>query len=437
MNQIGTILNERYRLQEQLGDSPNRQTFLSEDIQTKEPVVVKLLKVSNAVSWDDLKLFEREAKILQQIHHPHIPTYLDFFPLESQGYWFALVQSYIPGQSLQSVIEQRSRLPESEIRRIARQVLPILDYLHHLQPPIIHRDIKPGNLLWGKDQQIYLVDFGAVQDHHAAGGRSFTVVGTYGYNPIEQFGGRAVPASDLYALGVTLIHLLTGHPPVDLPQRDLRLQFQDYTDASPALIEWLEILTEPAVERRFSTAQEALEVLESQRISRRQSPSAARIIKPSQSKITLDRTPGELRITIPTPAGSEQIYLAGAICLGLGILTYWIGWIGYGILLLGSGIGIFTYAESQRMFEESLILKPKVFEIRRSLLNRVLWRRKAETEKLASVYYHARTAAQRGANRLSRMVALQTQTGLHLFGGQLTEAEVNWLVQEILDWLAR
>ena len=95
-------------------------------------------------------------------------------------------------------------------------------YLHQLKPQILHRDIKPSNIILGENKQVYLIYFGSVQDKSVVEGASFTVVGTYGYTPIVQFGGRTIPASDLYALGATLIHLLTGVPPANLPQKNYR-----------------------------------------------------------------------------------------------------------------------------------------------------------------------------------------------------------------------
>jgi len=141
-------------------------------------------------------------------------------------------------------------------------LLKILIYLHELSPSLLHRDIKPSNIIWGKNRQVYLVDFGAVQERAKAEGATFTVVGTGGYAPPEQLWGRAVPASDLYAVGATLIHLLTGSAPVDLPQREMRLQFRDQVSLSPSLAHWLETLIDPAPELRFSNAREALEALQ-------------------------------------------------------------------------------------------------------------------------------------------------------------------------------
>jgi Protein kinase domain len=130
-----------------------------------------------------------------------------------------------------------------------------------LSPPIYHRDIKPSNLIWGDDDRVHLVDFGAVQDKAPIMGATFTVVGTYGYTPIEQFAGRAVPASDLYALGATLVHLSTGRSPADLEQKDFRLQFVQFVTLPVPLLQWLTRMVEPGVGDRFPKADRALEAL--------------------------------------------------------------------------------------------------------------------------------------------------------------------------------
>jgi len=257
------VLQERYRLQQKLGQNAGRQTWLAEDISLSppEPAIVKLLAFGGEVQWDDLKLFEREAQILKQLDHPRIPQYRDYFYIDDRTLWFGLVQEYIPGASLKELLNQAKRFSVREIRQIAADLLEILIYLHELNPPVLHRDIKPSNLILGEDDRVYLVDFGAVQDKAAAEGATFTVVGTYGYAPLEQFGGRTVPASDLYALGATLIHLLTGISPADLPQQNMQMQFADRVNVSPSLVSWLQELTEPALERRLTNAREALKIL--------------------------------------------------------------------------------------------------------------------------------------------------------------------------------
>lgn len=267
MLQPEQILQDRYQIQRQLGNNGIRQTWLAKDLQASDGensiVVVKLLAFGGGVQWDDLKLFEREAQILKQLNHPRIPRYIDYFCIDDRTLWFGLIQEYIPGDSLKEKLAVGKRFTEKRARKIAVEILNILNYLHELNPGVLHRDIKPSNLIWGEDNRIYLVDFGAVQDKAAREGVTFTVVGTYGYAPMEQFGGRAVAASDLYALGATLIHLLTGTSPADLPQQDLRLQFTDRVNLSPSFVSWLQKLIEPAPEQRFTNARQALEALKS------------------------------------------------------------------------------------------------------------------------------------------------------------------------------
>ncbi|MHC5936818.1 serine/threonine protein kinase [Nostoc sp.] len=267
MLQPEQILQDRYQIQRQLGNNGIRQTWQALDLQASDDenstVVVKLLDFGGSVQWDDLKLFEREAQILKQLNHPRIPRYIDYFCIDDRTLWFGLIQEYIPGESLKEKLAVGKRFTEKRARKIAVEVLNILTYLHELNPGVLHRDIKPSNLIWGEDNRIYLVDFGAVQDKAAREGVTFTVVGTYGYAPMEQFGGRAVAASDLYALGATLIHLLTGTFPSDLPQQDLRLQFTDRVNLSSSFVSWLQKLIEPAPEQRFTSASQALNALKS------------------------------------------------------------------------------------------------------------------------------------------------------------------------------
>ncbi len=270
----GQILQERYELQEQLGHTmAGRQTWLSKDLDNAEHelVILKLLVFSAEFQWEDLKLFEREAQVLQNLNHERIPRYRDYFLVDQQPgsalSWWCLVQDYIPGSTLQDLLTKGTKFSEPELKQIAKEILQILIYLHQLNPAVLHRDIKPSNLIQGEDKQIYLVDFGAVQDRMAVTRLTFTVVGTVGYTPMEQFWGRAVPASDLYGLGATLIHLLTGVAPADLPQNNLRIQFTGYTSVSANFVSWIEKLIEPALEQRFATAQEALELLSQETLS--------------------------------------------------------------------------------------------------------------------------------------------------------------------------
>jgi len=170
-----------------------------------------------------------------------------------------LVQSYIEAKSLAEWVKSGRTFNQIEIKHIAKELLEILMYLHTQNPPVIHRDIKPSNILLANRSgnsvgQVYLVDFGSVQTLAATEGSTITVVGTYGYMPPEQFGGRAVPASDLYSLGATLIYLVTGTHPADLPQEDLQIKFEPKIPLDLAFIDWLKWMTEPDLNRRLTSA---------------------------------------------------------------------------------------------------------------------------------------------------------------------------------------
>ncbi len=264
----GEILENRYKCDRRLGKQAGRQTLLARDLKTQQQVVVKLLSFSSDFNWEDLKLFEREVETLKSLSHPAIPQYLDSFEIDTPSRkGFALVQTYIEAKSLQEYLSDGRTFSESEVKQLATALLDILAYLHQRQPPVIHRDIKPSNILLKNRSgnsvgEVYLVDFGAVQTLATQQGKTVTVVGTYGYMPPEQFGGRAVPASDLYGLGATLIALITKQHPADLPQQDLQIEFEQFTQLSPGFTKWLKWLTHPSLDRRPTSVQIAKEVLE-------------------------------------------------------------------------------------------------------------------------------------------------------------------------------
>lgn len=266
----GELFQGRYQILRQLSKahSTGRRTLLALDLPIQKRVVIKVLTFNNNnFRWEDLKLFEREAATLRALSHPAIPCYLDYFELDlpsEKG--FVLVQTYIEAKSLQEYLEAGRTFSLKEAKQIAKSLLEVLTYLHHRQPSVIHRDIKPSNILLGNRSgnspgQVYLVDFGSVQTAIREGSTR-TVTGTYGYMPPEQFGGRATPASDLYSLGATLIYLLTGKHPADLLEDDLQIQFEQFSHISPDFAAWLKWMTQPSLNCRLASAQEALKALE-------------------------------------------------------------------------------------------------------------------------------------------------------------------------------
>ncbi len=259
---IGQILHQRYQIRSQLGRKSGRRTLLAFDTTTEIQVVIKLLIFDRDFDWQDLKLFEREAETLKSLEHPAIPRYLDYFEFELAEYrGFGLVQTYIEARSLDLATNAGRRWSEDELKQIATSLLKILDYLHSQNPPVIHRDIKPSNILITNRSShhagdVYLVDFGSVQSLGHRDGGTMTIVGTYGYMPPEQFGGKAFPASDLYSLGATIIYLVAGKHPADLSTDDGKIYFtSDYV--SKDFIYWLNRLTEPMLSHRIRSVADA------------------------------------------------------------------------------------------------------------------------------------------------------------------------------------
>jgi serine/threonine protein kinase len=256
------VIAERYRLHSRLGMNGARETWLVHDLQKdNHPWVLKLLYFGGDTRWQDLKLLEREAQTLQSLHHPGIPRYgAAFWSERPEGHYFCLLQQYIPGNTLAEQVRQGVRYKNRQLEGLAIALLEILQYLHSQSPPVVHRDLKPSNILQGEDGAFYLIDFGAVQAQ-VSGRGTMTVVGTFGYMPPEQFAGQAVPASDLYALGATLVHLASGVDPAELPRVGLRIDFGGRVYLESGWQLWLARLVEPDVARRWNSAAEALQGL--------------------------------------------------------------------------------------------------------------------------------------------------------------------------------
>ncbi|MGK7883035.1 MAG: ankyrin repeat domain-containing protein [Crocosphaera sp.] len=262
-------LEQYYKILNKLGKGGMGTTYAAEDVNTGKKVALKVISLQNQTDANSLKLLEREVTVLKKLNHPNIPKYIDYFQLEDDNKLY-LVQDLVPGKNLNQQVEEGLRLTEKEVKDIAVQVLSILDYLHNFEPRIIHRDIKPHNLILSDDGQIFLVDFGAVHNAYYNTMMGETVgIGTIGYMSPEQQIGKPVPASDLYSLGRTLLYLLTRRPPDHLLEHKATVNLEiigDYIRLSDEFIEWLEKILDPDVDERFSSAKEALKALKNPKL---------------------------------------------------------------------------------------------------------------------------------------------------------------------------
>jgi len=241
-----------------LGQGSFAVTYPGRDVRTGEAVVIKRLDFERLKEWKVLELAEREAHVLAQLDHPNIPRYRAFVPptAEHPG---ALVQTRAPGQALDTRIAQGLRLDDQALTRVTQTLLHTLAYLSDLRPPVVHRDIKPANIILSDEDTPYLIDFGAVRGNQSHGS---TVAGTFGYMAPEQLHGEATPASDLYALGMTLLHLTTGIAPEALPRERGQVRFRQHVTLPEALAVLIEALTAPFPEDRPANATTALSMLD-------------------------------------------------------------------------------------------------------------------------------------------------------------------------------
>lgn len=230
----------RYEMDGVLGSGGQGTTFVGTDKKTGARVAVKVLDLKSAGDWKRLELFEREVRTLQEIEHEGMPAFIDEIEDPDTGAR-ALVMSLVQGQSYAEVLKAQGPLGEAALWRVLVDVVDVLRTLHSQDVPVVHRDIKPLNLVKRPDGRVCVVDFGGVGSRGAGGS---TVVGTFGYMAPEQLYGKSSPATDLYALGATVLTLATGTEPEELPREGLGI---DVDKAAPQLSEPLRELLKSMV----------------------------------------------------------------------------------------------------------------------------------------------------------------------------------------------
>ena len=273
------ILDNRYVPTKLLGQGGFGAAFAARDRRTPNMryCVVKQFQPAGTLSPAQLQtaqgLFEREAEVLEKLgnRHPQIPDLLAFFSLDVPGLavgqadqFFYIVQEFVDGQNMEELLAAKGRFSEAEVLAILAEMLKILKFVH--ENDSIHRDIKPSNIMRHRDGRLFLLDFGAVKQVTAAAqpGRASTGIYSLGFAPPEQMrGDKVYPSTDLYALAVTCLMLLTGKQPEDLhdPYSDT-WNWRGYAQVSDRLEAVLNRMLLPSPNQRFASAQEVLDALD-------------------------------------------------------------------------------------------------------------------------------------------------------------------------------
>lgn len=267
------LLRDRYRVMKALGQGGFGATFLAKDESLPGEPCCVIKQLRPTMTGAHLlpmarELFEREARTLGKIgNHPQVPMLLAYFEDTEQFY---LVQEYISGWTLQQEVRKSGPVSEAGVKQFLSEILPLLQYIHSQQ--VIHRDIKPANLIRREqDKKLVLIDFGAVKNQvnptvNNSDQTALTnfAIGTPGFAPPEQMALRPVYASDIYAVGVTCIYLLTAKSPKDLDYNPStgEMIWRKYVHISDHLAEVLKKMLEASVRHRYQAAGDILRALD-------------------------------------------------------------------------------------------------------------------------------------------------------------------------------
>ena len=309
--QTGALLNERYQITSPLGRGGMGTVYLAEHVRLNAPVAVKEIRgafASDAEYQAALRQCEQEARTLVRLRHPNLPQVTDAF-IENDRFY--LVMEFIEGVTLEARLAERRGLPlpVSAVIEWGLQIADVLSYLHTLDPPLIFRDLKPSNVMLKPDGSIRLIDFGIARQFQPGAAKDTALLGSVGYSPPEQFGrNQTEPRSDIYALGATLHHLLTGRDPAATPfkfppARSLNLAVPE--TLSRLISDCLEI----DMEKRPASAHEVAMRLMPIRDAIRQSPQAAEIPLPGYGNTTGKSASDSLNApdTIKAPMSSNPL----------------------------------------------------------------------------------------------------------------------------------
>ena len=217
MLEIGSLIDNKYKILNKIGQGGMSTVYLAmNERANKQWAIKEIRKDAMANSEVTLQSLKNEIEMLRNLSHPNLPSIIDIIDYDDS---LLIVMDYVEGNTLSKAVNEYGPQPQEYVIEWAKQLCNVLGYLHSQNPPIIYRDLKPGNIMLKPDGTIVLIDFGTARQYKEENTEDTTCLGTRGYAAPEQFGGHGQTdaRTDIYCLGSTMYHLVTGKNPSEPP----------------------------------------------------------------------------------------------------------------------------------------------------------------------------------------------------------------------------
>ncbi|MEF2877297.1 MAG: serine/threonine-protein kinase [Blautia sp.] len=261
MLEIGSVVDGKYKILNKIGQGGMSIVYLAMNERANKQWAIKVVRKDGVKNFEVVKQgLVVETDLLKKLNHPNLPSIIDV--IDGDG-TFLIVMDYIEGRHLESVVKEYGAQNQEDVIDWAKQLCDVLSYLHSRKPPIIYRDMKPSNIMLKPDGKVMLIDFGTAREFKESSVADTTCLGTQGYAAPEQYGGHGQTdaRTDIYCLGATLYHLLTGHNPSEPPYEMYPIRYWN-PDLSSGLEEIIWKCTQKNPEDRYQNCGELLYALE-------------------------------------------------------------------------------------------------------------------------------------------------------------------------------
>ncbi len=261
MLEIGSLVDGKYKILNKIGQGGMSVVYLAMNERANKQWAIKEVRKDGVQNFEVVKQgLIAETEMLKKLSHPNLPSIIDV--IDGDG-TFLIVMDYIEGRHLESVVKEYGAQSQEDVIEWAKQLCDVLSYLHSRKPPIIYRDMKPSNVMLKPDGKVMLIDFGTAREFKENSVADTTCLGTQGYAAPEQYGGHGQTdaRTDIYCLGATLYHLLTGHNPSEPPYEMYPIRYWN-PDLSSGLEEIILKCTQKNPDDRYQNCGELLYALE-------------------------------------------------------------------------------------------------------------------------------------------------------------------------------